>query len=218
MWNAPATCKARTRAPSGGSFASAASCSIVPPATICPAPLLLAGVSPCSASLAKTTSASPPCTADIPVGVCAAAAAIALPRSRTNTMACSPEMMFEAAAAVISPTLCPAPTPTTRYASAGWGNSSSRDTKPAATIKGCAMAVSLMVSASAVVPSSARSRPLTAESQCRRSAKVGISSQGAKKPGVCEPCPGAMTASTVLALRGVCPKPGATRTNNAHDF
>ena len=43
----------------------------------------------------------------MPVGVTADAAAIALPRSRTSTIACSPVMTWVAAAAVISPTEWP---------------------------------------------------------------------------------------------------------------
>ena len=57
VWNAPATSSGRSRAPSGGSAASAASCSSVPAATIWPAPLSFAAMRPCSASLARTTSA-----------------------------------------------------------------------------------------------------------------------------------------------------------------
>ena len=48
VWKAPATCSGRSRAPAGGSAANAASCSAVPAATIWPAPLMLAGVSPCA--------------------------------------------------------------------------------------------------------------------------------------------------------------------------
>src|SRR4051812_9743975 len=44
--------------------------------------------------------------------------------------------------------------------------------------------------------------PLTAESQVRRSANVGISSQGVRKPGDWAPCPGATMTSTYLLLRG----------------
>src|SRR5579875_3635620 len=76
VWNAPATASGRTRAPPGGSAASFSSASSAPAATICPAPLRLAAVSP-AASIAATTSAgSPPSSADIPVGVSAHAAAV----------------------------------------------------------------------------------------------------------------------------------------------
>ena len=47
VWNAPATASGRSRAPAGGSAANAASSSMVPAATIWPAALTLAGVSPC---------------------------------------------------------------------------------------------------------------------------------------------------------------------------
>ncbi len=89
VWNAPATLSGVSRALAGGSSASAASCSLVPAATIWPGPLSLAGVSPCLSSVASTSSRSPPRTAVMPVAVTAAASAIALPRSRTSTMACS---------------------------------------------------------------------------------------------------------------------------------
>ena len=50
---------------------------MAPAATIWPAPLLFAGVSPCFSMLARTASSSPPSTAVMPVSVSAAAAAIA---------------------------------------------------------------------------------------------------------------------------------------------
>ncbi len=89
VWNAPATLSGVSRALVGGSSASAASCSVVPAATIWPGPLSLAAVSPCLSRVASTSSRSPPRTAVMPVAVTAAASAIALPRSRTSTMACS---------------------------------------------------------------------------------------------------------------------------------
>ena len=89
----------------------------------------------------------------MPVGVLGAdASAIARPRSRTSTIACSAVITPAPAAAVISPTLCPAAAPTTWKASAGWGKSSSALTSPAATSSGWATAVSRIVSASASVP------------------------------------------------------------------
>ena len=88
----------------------------------------------------------------MPVGSFAAAAAIARPRSRTSTMACSAVITRAPAAAVISPTLWPAVAPTTWNASAGCGKSSSAETRPAATSSGWATAVSRIASASAVVP------------------------------------------------------------------
>ena len=56
------------------------------------------------------------------------------------------------AAAVSSPTLCPATAPIFENASAGCGKSSSAATRPVATSNGWAIWVSRMVSASASVP------------------------------------------------------------------
>jgi hypothetical protein len=67
-------------------------------------------------------------------------------------MAASTLMTLVPAAAVISPTLCPATTPTFRNASDGDGRSSRTAVSPAATSSGCATAVSRIVSASASVP------------------------------------------------------------------
>ena len=104
VWKAPATLSGISRARGGGFSASPASCSIVPAATIWPLPLLLAGVSPWASMAASTSSGLPPITAVIEVGVAALAAAIARPRSRTNTIACSADSTPTTAAAVISPT------------------------------------------------------------------------------------------------------------------
>ena len=82
----------------------------------------------------------------------ALAAAIARPRSRTNTIACSADSTPTPAAAVISPTEWPAATPMKGNASAGCGKSSSAASRPEATSSGWAIAVSRMVSASASVP------------------------------------------------------------------
>ena len=46
VWKAPATCSGRSRAPAGGAAAKASRSASVPAATICPAPLTLAGVRP----------------------------------------------------------------------------------------------------------------------------------------------------------------------------
>ena len=86
------------------------------------------------------------------VAVAAAASAIARPRSRTSTIACSAVMARAPAAAVSSPTLCPATAPIRPNASAGCGNSSNAASRPAATSSGWATAVSRIVSASASVP------------------------------------------------------------------
>src|SRR6185437_5027571 len=69
------------------------------------------------------------------------------------------------------------------------------------TIRGWATAVSLMVSASEVVPWATRSMAATAESQVRRSWKPGSSIQGVRKPGVWEPWPGQTMTSTGPAFR-----------------
>ncbi len=67
-------------------------------------------------------------------------------------MACSAVMTRAPAAAVISPTLCPAAAPTVAKPSAGCGNSARAATSPDATSSGWAIAVSRIVSASASVP------------------------------------------------------------------
>ena len=56
VWKAPATLSWISRARAGGAAASAASCSVVPAATIWPVPLLFAAVSPCSSRAASTSS------------------------------------------------------------------------------------------------------------------------------------------------------------------
>src|SRR5699024_116537 len=68
--------------------------------------------------------------------------------------------------------------------------------RPETTMRGWATAVSLIVSSSELVPCVARSMPATVESQWTRSAAPGRSSHGARNPGVCEPCPGQVMAST----------------------
>ena len=152
VWKAPATDSGISRAFSGGLSASACSCSVVPAATTWPGPLTLAGVRPCLSRTASTSSASPPSTAVMPVGVAFAASAIARPRSRTRTMACSAVIARAPAAAVSSPTLWPATAPIRPIASPGCGKRESAATRPAPTSNGCAIAVSRIVSASASVP------------------------------------------------------------------
>ncbi len=152
VWNAPATDSGTSRAFAGASADSAASCSTVPAATTWPGPLSFAAVTPCSASLASTSSRSPPSTAVIEVAVCWAAAAIALPRSRTSTIACSALSTPAPAAAASSPTLCPASAPAVPNAPSGASRISCAATRLAATSSGCAIAVSRIVSASASVP------------------------------------------------------------------
>ena len=183
VWKAPATDRGLSLALAGGSCARAASWSILPAATTWPAALRLAAVRPCLASVSSTSSGSPPSTAVMPVGVAADAVAIARPRSRTSTRAASAVITPAPAAAVISPTLCPATAPTTLKASEGCGNNASAASRPDATSSGWAIAVSLMVSASEVVPWATRSSPHTAENQSSRSSTPGTSSQGVRKPG-----------------------------------
>ena len=201
----------RRSAGSGGpsraaSSASLASCSMVPAATIWPAPLSLAGVRPCSASLASTSSRSPPRTAVMPVGVAAEAVAIALPRSRTNTIACSAVITPAPAAAAISPTLWPATAPTRPNASAGCGIE--RECRQQAggdeqRLGDRGVADRLRVGLGAVVDE-VECR-LTADSQISRSAKSESSSQGSRNPGVWAPCPGATMTSTDPSCRVTVP-------------
>ena len=95
------------------------------------------------------------------VGVTAAAAAMAFPRSRTRTIACSAVTARAPAAAVSSPTLCPATAPMREKVSAGWGNTSRAAIRPVATRSGWAILVSRMVSASASVIGSCPAMRLT---------------------------------------------------------
>ena len=88
----------------------------------------------------------------MPVGVAAAAPAIALPRSRTSTIACSAVITRAPVAAVSSPTLWPATAPTLPNASVGCGKIPSAATRPVATSSGWAISVARIWSASASVP------------------------------------------------------------------
>ena len=116
-----------------------------------------------------------------------AAAAIAAPRSRTSTIACSAVIARAPAAAASSPTLCPATAPIRLNASAGCGKSSRATSRPEATSSGWATAVSRIVSASDLVPWCSRSVPAQAESQFSRSVTSGRSSQGSRNPGLWAP-------------------------------
>ncbi len=69
VWNAPATFSGITRALAGGFSARVLSCSMVPAATVWPAPLTLAAVAPAAPMAARTSAGSPPTTALMPVGV-----------------------------------------------------------------------------------------------------------------------------------------------------
>src|SRR6478735_6613592 len=199
VWNAPATFSGMTLALAGGFSARAFSCSRVPAATVWPAPLTLAAVAPAAPMAARTSAGSPPTTALMPVGVAAAAAAILLARSRTNVMASDSDRTPAREAAVISPTEWPARM--TGSVPSSTSNSDFAVTRPAATIRGCATAVSLMVSSSEVVPWAVRSMPAISLREARRPATGGSSSQGARKPGVWEPCPGQTIASTEPAFQ-----------------
>ena len=108
VWKAPATCSGRSRALAGGFAAKAASWSMVPAATIWPAPFTLAGVSPYWSMAASTSASSPPSTAVMPVGEMAAAAAIALPLTWTSRMMSAAGRTSASTPAVNSPMLCPA--------------------------------------------------------------------------------------------------------------
>ena len=180
------------RALAGGFAANSASCSRVPPATICPAVLTLAGVSPASAMAASTAASSPPSTAVIPVGSASQAAAIASPRTRVSAMASSADSTPAIAPAASSPTLCPA--------AASGSPSSPATASAAATSSGWATEVSVISSALPVVPSRIRSRPASSDQVPSCSASPGSSSHGDRKPGVCAPCPGAVKMSTLFTL------------------
>jgi hypothetical protein len=67
----------------------------------------------------------------------------------------------------------------------------------------------------ASVPWRTRSTPDTVDSQWSRSRKPGTSSQGERKPGVWEPCPGATTTSTGPACRNRDLPALTTRPNQA---
>ena len=205
VWNAPATLSGMTRARAGGSAAKAASASSAPAATTWPAPLTLAGVRSWRSMVASTSSGSPPSTALMPVGVAALAAAIARPRWATNRMASVSVSTPAAAAAVISPTECPASAPVpagaTAYPpSAVLPDRARRASSPAPTSSGWATAVSLMVSSSDVVPWVTRSTSAASDSAVSWSRRPGSSSHGARKPGVWEPWPGQTMTITCPTL------------------
>src|SRR6266487_5588520 len=134
---------------------------------------------------------------------------MARPRTATRRIASSAVSTPAMTPAASSPTLCPA------AASAGTSvpekpekpetpetpetpERAEAATIAAATSSGCATAVSLISSALAVVPNLTRSQPASSETAPRRSATPGSSSQGARKPGVCAPCPGAVMISILL--------------------
>ena len=110
VWKAPATGSGMTRTPLGGFAANCARASSGPAATICPPPLTLAPTRSSSARVARTVSVSPPISADIPVGVNAQAALIAVPRTAARSTASSAGNTPASDAAASSPTECPAMT------------------------------------------------------------------------------------------------------------
>jgi hypothetical protein len=127
---------------------------------------------------------------------------MARPRTATRRIASSAVSTPAMTPAASSPTLCPA--------AASAGTSPPEPPEPpelleagrpeaatiaAATSSGCATAVSLISSALAVVPNLTRSQPASSEALPRHWATPGSSSQGARKPGVCAPCPGAVMIS-----------------------
>src|SRR5260370_21359340 len=65
-------------------------------------------------------------------------------------------------------------------------------------MSGCAIAVSLISSAPAVVPNLIRSQPASSDQAASRSATPGSSSHGPRKPGVWAPWPGAAMTSIFL--------------------
>src|SRR5690606_19104221 len=205
VWNAPATWSGMTRALAGGFSARAARWSSAPAATTCPPPLTFAGHRWAASIAASTSCGSPPTTALIPVGVCAAAAAMARARWETRPTAPVSVSAPATAAAASSPTEWPAVTSTTSVVSRP-----SRITRSAtsedATMSGWATAVSRIASASDSVPCARRSRPAASPNAATWSATPGRSSQGASIPGDWEPCPGHKTASTrQLCQRGALP-------------
>ena len=76
------------------------------------------------------------------------------------------------------------------------------DSRLAATMSGCATCVSRMRSASHSVPAATRSTPDHSEYAARRSAAPSRSSQGVRKPGDWEPCPGKTAMITYPSCQG----------------
>ena len=191
VWNAPATASGITRALSGLSCpASWASAGSGPAATVWPAPLRLAGSRPSRSIVASTSSGFPPSTALMPVGSSAHAAAISRPRTAASATAVSASSTPAMAAAASSPTECPA-------TGAPAGRSTRRAAnRAAATTSGWVTAVSLISSASAVVPSRCRSRPVSSDQRARAPSASGSSSHGVSMPGDWDPWPGASKAIT----------------------
>ena len=134
----------------------------------------------------------------MPVGSAAAACAIARLRTAIRRIESSGLTTPAIAPAASSPTLCPAAMPPCRWAWARSPHSASVAAMAAATSNGWATAVSRISSAEPVVPAAIRSQPARSDQAAMRSANPGISSHGARKPGVCAPCPGAAKTSMFL--------------------
>ena len=117
----------------------------------------------------------------MPDGFAAAAFAISTPRARTSVNASIGEITPAMAAAVISPTEWPA-TKENFVAS-----KARKARRPAATMSGCALAVSLISSASAVVPRRTRSRPIASDQLRSRELFWESSSREESMAGVCDP-------------------------------
>ena len=132
-----------------------------------------------------------------------AASAIALPRSRTSTMACSAEMTPHAGG---SGDLTDAVARRRAHHAERVGRVREQRraaaTRPDATSSGWATAVSRIVSCVGLgaVVGRGRDRRRPTASRCR-SAKTGSSIHGDRNPGVWAPCPGATMTST----RPACP-------------
>ncbi len=114
----------------------------------------------------------------MPVGVAALACAIARPRWATKRMASVSVSTPAAAAAVISPTECPARAPVPAGAAAYPPSpvlpvSARRASSPAPTSSGWATAVSLMVSSSDVVPWVTRSTSAASDSAAQLVTQAG---------------------------------------------
>jgi hypothetical protein len=126
---------------------------------------------------ATTSSGSPPSRAAIELGVSAQAAAISAPRRAAKEMASGAVRLPATEAAVTSPMLWPAVTISPNF-------NCEAAIRPRATISGWVTAVSLISSASAVVPNRRRSRPASSEKAAICSGTPSRSSQGLSMPGV----------------------------------
>ncbi len=140
-----------------GSAASSASASRAPAATIWPAPLRLAGVSPAASMAATTSSGSPPSTADMPVGVSAQAAAISAPRRAAKRDGLGWRRARRRRRRRSARRRCARRRPRSPRRLAA--RAGPRRSTPSATISGWVTAVSLISSASAVVPSRVEVEP-----------------------------------------------------------